>query len=80
MGKRFIIAETGAGQHGVATAAAAALFNMGCKVFMGSKDIKRQSSNVYRMKLMGAEVVEVTSGSKTLKDAVNELFVTGCQE
>jgi len=72
MGKRFIIAETGAGQHGVATAAAAALFNMGCKVFMGSKDIKRQSSNVYRMKLMGAEVVEVTSGSKTLKDAVNE--------
>src|SRR4030042_6163625 len=72
MGKKFIIAETGAGQHGVATAAAAALFNMGCKVFMGSKDIKRQSSNVYRMKLMGAEVVEVTSGSKTLKDAVNE--------
>lgn len=72
MGKRFIIAETGAGQHGVATAAAAALFNMGCKVFMGSKDIKRQSSNVYRMKLMGAEVVEVSSGSKTLKDAVNE--------
>ncbi len=72
MGKRFIIAETGAGQHGVATAAAAALFNMGCKVFMGSKDIKRQSSNVYRMKLMGAEVIEVTSGSQTLKDAVNE--------
>ncbi len=72
MGKKFIIAETGAGQHGVATAAAAALFNMKCKIFMGSKDIKRQSSNVYRMKLMGAEVVEVSSGSRTLKDAVNE--------
>lgn len=72
MGKKFIIAETGAGQHGVATAAAAALFDMKCKVFMGSIDIKRQSSNVYRMKLMGAEVVEVSSGSKTLKDAVNE--------
>jgi tryptophan synthase beta chain len=72
MGKKFIIAETGAGQHGVATAAAAALFDMKCKIFMGSKDIKRQSSNVYRMKLMGAEVVEVSSGSRTLKDAVNE--------
>ena len=72
MGKKFIIAETGAGQHGVATAAAAALFDMKCKVFMGSKDIKRQSSNVYRMKLMGAEVIEVSSGSRTLKDAVNE--------
>ena len=72
MGKKFIIAETGAGQHGVATAAAAALFEMKCKIFMGSKDIKRQSSNVYRMKLMGAEVVEVSSGSRTLKDAVNE--------
>ncbi len=72
MGKKFIIAETGAGQHGVATAAAAALFNMGCKIFMGTKDIKRQSSNVYRMKLMGAEVIEVSSGSMTLKDAVNE--------
>jgi tryptophan synthase beta chain len=72
MGKKFIIAETGAGQHGVATAAAAALFGMSCKVFMGTKDIKRQSSNVYRMKLMGAEVIEVSSGSQTLKDAVNE--------
>jgi len=72
MGKKFIIAETGAGQHGVATAAAAALFNMSCKVFMGSKDIKRQSSNVIKMKLMGAEVIEVSSGSRTLKDAVNE--------
>jgi tryptophan synthase beta chain len=72
MGKKFIIAETGAGQHGVATAAAAALFDMRCKVFMGSIDIKRQRSNVYRMRLMNAEVIEVTSGSKTLKDAVNE--------
>ncbi|MEA2015517.1 MAG: tryptophan synthase subunit beta [Actinomycetota bacterium] len=72
MKKKFIIAETGAGQHGVATAAAAALFNMKCKIFMGTKDIKRQASNVYRMKLMGAEVIEVTSGSQTLKDAVNE--------
>lgn len=72
MGKKFIIAETGAGQHGVATAAAAALFNMPCKIFMGSIDIKRQRSNVHRMKLMNAEVIEVTSGSKTLKDAVNE--------
>jgi tryptophan synthase beta chain len=72
MGKKFIIAETGAGQHGVATAAAAALFDMKCKIFMGSKDIERQSSNVYRMKLMDAEVVEVSSGSRTLKDAVNE--------
>jgi len=72
MGKKFIIAETGAGQHGVATAASAALFGMGCKIFMGTKDIERQSSNVYRMKLMGAEVIEVSSGSQTLKDAVNE--------
>jgi len=72
MGKKFIIAETGAGQHGVATAASAALFGMGCKIFMGTKDIERQSSNVYRMKLMGAEVIEVSSGSQVLKDAVNE--------
>jgi tryptophan synthase beta chain len=72
MGKKNIIAETGAGQHGVATAAAAALFNLECKVFMGAKDIKRQAPNVYRMKLMGTEVIEVNSGSKTLKDAVNE--------
>ena len=72
MGKKHIIAETGAGQHGVATAAAAALFDMECKIFMGSKDIKRQASNVHRMKLMGAEIIEVSSGSKTLKDAVNE--------
>lgn len=72
MGKKNIIAETGAGQHGVATAAAAALFKLKCRVFMGVKDIKRQAPNVYRMKLMGAEVIEVNSGSKTLKDAVNE--------
>lgn len=72
MGKKNIIAETGAGQHGVATAAAAALFNLNCKVFMGSEDMERQSSNVFRMKLLGTQVVEVTSGSKTLKDAVNE--------
>ncbi|MES0342305.1 MAG: tryptophan synthase subunit beta, partial [Candidatus Humimicrobiaceae bacterium] len=72
MGKKYIIAETGAGQHGVATAAAAALFNLKCKVFMGARDVERQAPNVYRMKLMGAEVVEVHSGSKTLKDAVNE--------
>lgn len=72
MGKKYIIAETGAGQHGVATAAAAALFDLKCKVFMGARDVKRQAPNVYRMKLMGAEVVEVHSGSKTLKDAVNE--------
>lgn len=72
MGKKNIIAETGAGQHGVAAAAAAALFDLKCKVFMGAIDIKRQASNVYRMKLMGAEVIEVNSGSKTLKDAVNE--------
>jgi tryptophan synthase beta chain len=72
MGKKNVIAETGAGQHGVATAAAAALFNLNCKIFMGSEDIKRQSSNVFRMKLLGAEVIEVTSGSRTLKDAVNE--------
>ena len=72
MGKKYIIAETGAGQHGVATAAAAALFNLKCKVFMGARDVERQAPNVYRMKLMGAEVIEVHSGSKTLKDAVNE--------
>jgi tryptophan synthase beta chain len=72
MGKKRIIAETGAGQHGVATAAAAALFNLECRVFMGVKDIKRQAPNVYRMKILGADVIEVKSGSMTLKDAVNE--------
>jgi tryptophan synthase beta subunit len=72
MGKQRVIAETGAGQHGVATATVAARFGMQCVVYMGSEDIKRQSSNVYRMKLLGAEVVPVVSGSKTLKDALNE--------
>lgn len=72
MGKKRIIAETGAGQHGVASATVAAKYGFECVVYMGSEDIKRQSSNVYRMKLLGAEVVPVTSGSKTLKDALNE--------
>ena len=72
MGKKRVIAETGAGQHGVATATAAALFGLECDVYMGAEDIRRQSLNVFRMKLMGARVIEVTSGSKTLKDATNE--------
>jgi tryptophan synthase beta chain len=72
MGKQRVIAETGAGQHGVATATVAARFGMQCVVYMGSEDIKRQAINVYRMKLLGAEVVPVESGSKTLKDALNE--------
>ncbi len=72
MGKTRIIAETGAGQHGVATATVAALFNLPCTVYMGCKDIERQAPNVFRMKLLGAEVVPVASGSKTLKDALNE--------
>ncbi len=72
MGKRRIIAETGAGQHGVATATVAARFGMPCVVYMGAEDIQRQAINVYRMKLLGAEVVPVTSGSRTLKDALNE--------
>ena len=72
MGKTRIIAETGAGQHGVATATACALFDMPCKVYMGSVDVARQSPNVFRMKLLGAEVEAVESGSKTLKDALNE--------
>ena len=71
MGAKEIIAETGAGQHGVATATAAALFDIKCKVFMGAEDAKRQSMNVYRMKMLGAEVVEVHSGTATLKDAVD---------
>ena len=71
MGKTRIIAETGAGQHGVASATVAARLGMECVVFMGEQDIYRQSQNVYRMKLLGAEVVPVTSGSKTLKDALN---------
>jgi tryptophan synthase beta chain len=72
MGKHRVIAETGAGQHGVATATVAARFGMQCRVYMGANDIQRQSLNVFRMKLLGAEVVPVTSGSKTLKDALNE--------
>lgn len=72
MGKPNIIAETGAGQHGVASATVAARLGLKCKVFMGAEDIKRQSLNVYRMKLLGAEVVSVESGTKTLKDALNE--------
>lgn len=72
MGKTRIIAETGAGQHGVASATVAAKMGFECIVYMGSEDIKRQSSNVYRMKLLGAKVVPVTAGSKTLKDALNE--------
>ena len=72
MGKKRVIAETGAGMHGVASATVAARFGMQCIVYMGSEDIKRQAQNVYRMKLLGAEVVPVESGSKTLKDALNE--------
>ena len=71
-GKKRVIAETGAGQHGVATATVAARFGMECTVYMGSTDVERQAQNVYRMKLLGAEVVPVTAGSKTLKDALNE--------
>ena len=72
MGKPRVIAETGAGQHGVATATVAARYGMECVVYMGSEDIRRQAANVYRMKLLGATVVPVESGSKTLKDALNE--------
>ena len=72
MGKKRIIAETGAGQHGVATATACALLGLECQVYMGSEDIERQKLNVFRMRLLGSEVVSVDSGSKTLKDAINE--------
>ena len=72
MGKQRVIAETGAGQHGVATATAAALFGLDCLVFMGAVDVERQALNVFRMKLLGAEVVPVSGGSATLKDAINE--------
>jgi len=72
MGKRKLIAETGAGQHGVATATTAALFGMECRIFMGVEDIGRQAPNVQRMRLLGAEVVPVASGTGTLKDAMNE--------
>ncbi|HHV74685.1 MAG TPA: tryptophan synthase subunit beta [Thermoanaerobacterium sp.] len=72
MGKRKVIAETGAGQHGVATATGAAMFDMECEIFMGEEDIRRQSLNVFRMKLLGAKVTPVKTGTGTLKDAVNE--------
>jgi tryptophan synthase beta chain len=72
MGKKRVIAETGAGQHGVATATAAALFDLECDVFMGEEDIKRQALNVFRMKLLGAKVIPVSSGTRTLKDATSE--------
>lgn len=72
MGKKQIVAETGAGQHGVATATVAALFGLKCKVFMGEEDMERQALNVFRMKLLGTEVIPVTSGSGTLKDATSE--------
>jgi len=72
MGKKKVIAETGAGQHGVATATVAALFGIECKIFMGEEDIRRQAPNVFRMKILGAEVVPVKSGTATLKDAMNE--------
>ena len=74
MGKRRIVAETGAGQHGVATAAVCARLGMECIVYMGAEDVRRQSVNVYRMRLMGAKVVPVDSGTRTLKDALNEAF------
>jgi tryptophan synthase beta chain len=72
MGKKKVIAETGAGQHGVAAATAAALFGMKCRIFMGEEDIHRQAPNVFRMKILGAEVVPVTAGTATLKDAMSE--------
>ncbi|MDY6885880.1 MAG: tryptophan synthase subunit beta [Pseudomonadota bacterium] len=72
MGKKEVIAETGAGQHGVATALACALLGLKCRIYMGAKDVERQAPNVFRMKLMGAEVIPVNAGSGTLKDAVNE--------
>jgi tryptophan synthase beta chain len=82
MGKKRIIAETGAGQHGVATAAVCAMLGIGCTVYMGEEDIRRQAPNVFRMKLLGAIVEPVTSGSRTLKDAVNEAirdWVANCE-
>ena len=74
MGKTRVIAETGAGQHGVATATAASLLGLKCRVYMGTEDMRRQSLNVFRMQLLGTEVVGIDSGSKTLKDAINEAF------
>src|SRR6185312_15091716 len=72
MGKKRIVAETGAGQHGVATATACALLGLDCHVYMGAEDMARQALNVFRMELLGAEVIEVNAGSRTLKDAINE--------
>src|SRR5204863_3607153 len=72
MGKNRVIAETGAGMHGVATATAAALFGMTCRVYMGAEDVRRQELNVFRMRAMGTEVFPVESGSRTLRDAINE--------
>jgi len=83
MGKKKVIAETGAGQHGVATATVAAMFNMECKIYMGREDIRRQAPNVFRMKLLGAQVIPVDSGTATLKDAVNEalrVWVASCED
>jgi len=80
MGKKKVIAETGAGQHGVATATGAALFNMECTVYMGKEDIERQALNVFRMEMLGATVVPVTTGSCTLKDATNEAIRTWAKE
>ena len=77
MGKTRIIAETGAGQHGVATATVCARFGLKCVVYMGAHDVERQAPNVFRMKLLGAEVVPVTSGRGTLKDAMNDACATG---
>jgi tryptophan synthase beta chain len=83
MGKKKVIAETGAGQHGVATATVAAMFNMQCDIYMGREDIRRQAPNVFRMKLLGANVIPVDSGTATLKDAVNEalrVWVASCED
>ena len=80
MGKTKVIAETGAGQHGVATATAAALFGLKCRVFMGAEDMRRQALNVMRMRMLGAEVVEVHSGTDTLKDATNEAIRTWAKD
>ena len=80
MGKTKVIAETGAGQHGVATATGAALFNMECTVFMGAEDIERQKLNVFRMEMLGARVEPVTTGSSTLKDATNQAIRTWAEK
>jgi tryptophan synthase beta chain len=83
MGKKKVIAETGAGQHGVATATVAAMFNMQCDIYMGREDLRRQAPNVFRMKLLGANVIPVDSGNATLKDAVNEalrVWVASCED